>query len=61
MGMTVMEYVLATRIAEAKTLLLSEDLSISQISDRCGFSSVSFFCQVFKAKEGITAKKFRKK
>ena len=61
MGITVMEYILTTRIAAAKNLLLSDTLSISQISERCGFSSVSFFCQTFKAKEGITAKKFRQK
>jgi len=59
MGMTVMEYIFKTRIAAAETLLASEDLSISQISERCGFSSISYFCQKFKAQTGISANKYR--
>ena len=58
MGMTVMEYVLDTRIAAAKVLLNSGELTVSQISDKCGFSSPSYFCQVFKEKVGITAKRY---
>lgn len=61
MGMTVMDYILKTRIAAAKSLLLSSDLSISEISERCGFSGVSFFSQRFKAETGMTASAFRLK
>ena len=59
MGITVMEYVLKTRIAAAKSLLLSSNLSISQISERCGFSSISYFCQKFKDELGESANAFR--
>ena len=59
MGMTVMEYVFKTRIAAAQTLLLSSNLSISQISERCGFSGISYFCQKFKEETGLTASAFR--
>lgn len=59
MGMTVMEYIFKTRIAAAETLLGSRDLSISQISERCGFSSISYFCQKFKEQTGLSANEFR--
>ena len=61
MGMTVSEYILKTRIAAAKTMLISSDLSISQISEASGFSSISYFCQTFVRAEGITANEYRRR
>ena len=61
MGMTIMEYILKTRIAAAQALLISSDFSISEISERCGFSSISYFCQKFKAETGLTANEFKKR
>ncbi len=60
MSMTVMEYVLKTRIVLAKNMLEKENASISEISDRCGFSSVSYFCRVFKESVGVSPLKYRK-
>jgi len=60
MGVTVMDYILKTRIAAAKKLLTTTDYSISDISSRCGFSSVSYFCQIFKSDTKITAMQYRK-
>ena len=60
MGITVMDYIFTTRIAAAKRLLSAGVLSISQISERCGFSSVSYFCQKFKEETGITANEFKR-
>ncbi len=60
MGITVMDYIFTTRIAAAKRLLSENALSISQISERCGFSSVSYFCQKFKEETGTTANEFRR-
>ena len=59
-GMTVMNYILKTRIVLAKNLLLSEKLSVTDISNRCGFSSISYFCRVFKEETGLTPLEFRK-
>lgn len=59
-GMTVMEYILNTRIILAKNLLLSEKISVSEVSRKCGFSSVSYFCRVFKENTGTTPLAFRK-
>lgn len=60
LGMTVMDYILKTRIVLAKQMLEKESLSISEISDRCGFSSVSYFCRVFKESTGVSPLKYRK-
>ena len=60
MGMTVSEYLLKTRIAAAKGLLIRTELSISQISEECGFSSISYFCQAFRIEVGVTALKYKK-
>ncbi len=61
MGITVMEYILKTRLAAAKDALLLNQMTIREISERCGFSSVSYFCQVFKQSTGITASAYRKR
>ncbi|MBQ9545477.1 MAG: AraC family transcriptional regulator [Clostridia bacterium] len=58
-GLTVMEYVLKTRLVLAKNELEKSDLSVSQISEKCGFSSVSYFCRVFKKEEGVSPLRFR--
>ena len=61
MGMTVMEYILKTRIVMAKNMLLKEKLSVTEISNRCGFSSISYFSRVFKEQTGVTPLAYRKK
>ena len=60
-GSTAMEYILKTRIVLAKGELKEEKLSVSEISEKFGFSSVSYFCRVFKAEEGLSPLKYRKK
>lgn len=59
-GRTVMEYILETRIVMAKNMLLNESISITEISSRCGFSSISYFSRVFKEKTGITPLNYKK-
>ena len=60
-GLTVMRYILKTRIIAAKNLMENTNLTIGQISQRCGFSSQSYFCRVFKEECGVTPLKFRDK
>jgi len=60
-GQTFMEYLLKTRIVRATELLTKTDMSVGDISDRCGFSSVSYFCRVFKENTGKSPLKYRKK
>ena len=60
MGVTVMEYLLKTRIVLAKNMLEKESLSVTEVSERCGFSSVSYFCRVFKEECGLTPLGYKK-
>lgn len=59
-GQTLMEYILKTRIVLAKNMLSKEKHSIREISESCGFSSVSYFCRVFKNESGMTPMGFKK-
>ncbi|MBO5240541.1 MAG: helix-turn-helix transcriptional regulator [Clostridia bacterium] len=59
-GLSVMEYILSTRLSIAQEMLLNKKLTVSQISDRCGFSSLAYFCNVFKQKNGITPLQYRR-
>jgi len=60
MGMTVMDYVLNTRITTACKLLADQDLGIGEIAAQCGFSSASYFCQIFRKTMGVTASQYQK-
>lgn len=44
---------------EARKLLLSSELSVSEIAFKLNFEDNSYFCKVFKSKTGITPKRFR--
>ena len=60
-GMTVMNYILKTRIILAKSDLEKTNLSITEISERYGFSSASYFCRIFKEAENCSPLQYRKK
>ena len=60
-GLTVMEYVLKTRSAMAKELLTGSDMSVTEVSERCGFSSISYFSRAFKDGCGMSPLQYRKK
>ena len=53
-GLSPINYLLQKRIQEAKSLLESTSCSIAQISNMLGFSSQSYFSQVFKKSTGKT-------
>jgi YesN/AraC family two-component response regulator len=52
-------YLNSVRIEKSKILLLSEQLSIVEISELVGFFDQSYFNKVFKKATGTTPKKFR--
>lgn len=60
-GLTVMKYILKTRIVLAKHELMKTNLSITEISNKYGFSSVSYFCRAFKDEEACTPLQYRKR
>lgn len=59
-GFTPHEYLVKTRINEAKILLKGEGKSIGQIAEECGFSNESTFIKTFRQHTGMTPGKFRK-
>ena len=58
-GITVMDYIVQTRITMAKELLKKEDISVTQVSILCGFSSPSYFSRIFKEKTGLSPSAYR--
>ena len=53
-------YQLKLRIEEAKHLLKTTNLVISDVSNSLGFSSQSYFSQIFKKYTGMTPNQYRK-
>lgn len=58
-GCSPISYLLEKRIQEAKSLLESTNYSVAQISNMLGFSSQSYFSQVFKKAAGRTPVQYR--
>ena len=52
-------YRLSLKVKKAKALLTTTDLSIEEISDRCGFCSSGYFRRVFKSIEGTLPSRVR--
>ena len=59
-GISPMRYLLQQRITEAKNLLINTDYSVSQIALSTGFSSQSYFAQVFRRQTGMSPAAYRK-
>ena len=59
-GITPSDYIKSVRVRHAEQLLLSEQgLKIGEVSALCGFSNEAYFCKVFKARTGMTPKKYQ--
>ena len=54
------KYLNQKRIAYAKTLLIDKELSVLEVSLRCGFSNLSAFLRMFKQLVGCTPSELRK-
>lgn len=61
MSINANDYILNTRLQKAKYYLQHEELSISEVSYKVGFSSPAYFSTVFKSKFGLTPKAFKEK
>ncbi len=53
-------YLNRIRMEKAKGMLLSQDVTMVQVCEDCGFTDQSYFCKVFKKMTGVTPDKFRK-
>ena len=56
---TPIEYLNEYRIEKASHLLLSTDISVTNIAYSCGFSDLSYFIKTFKKKMGVSPGKYR--
>lgn len=60
-GVSPINYMISKRIEESKYLLAETDLSMSQIAQLLGFSSLSYFSQVFHRSLEISPKEYRQR
>ncbi|NLY86995.1 MAG: helix-turn-helix transcriptional regulator [Clostridiales bacterium] len=61
LGITISEFILRERIAEAKRLLVETDLTIADIAERLTFCSQSYFTKSFTNIEEMTPGEYRKR
>lgn len=53
--------VISARIALAERLLVSTNLNVCEVAEKCGYSEQSYFMKLFKNKTGMTALEFKRK
>lgn len=58
-GATPAQRLLRYRIKLAKTGLLSGNISLSDLAEKCGFSSQTYFCYKFRQVTGLTPTQYR--
>nr|WP_255570839.1 AraC family transcriptional regulator [Cohnella sp. CFH 77786] len=61
MGMSFTEYVNFRKIKRAEQLLLTRDLSVSEIGDRIGMANMAHFYKMFKRFNGFSPKEFQRR
>lgn len=59
-GITLEQYIIRQKIERAKELISYEELTISEIADRLGYSSVAHLSAQFKKITGLTPSDFKK-
>lgn len=59
-GYSPVNYLLRRRIGEAQTLLITTNLSVTEIGERVGYETTSYFSAQFAKQVGMSPKKYRK-
>lgn len=59
-GFGIREYLIQYRIQKASVLLMTTDMSITEIADQCGFSDSNYFGDAFKKATGLSPREYRK-
>ena len=59
-GITIEQYIIRQKIERAKELLFYDELNLSQIADRLGYSSVAHLSAQFKKVTGLTPSELKK-
>lgn len=57
-GMSIMEYISHLRIERAKEMLMDGDMTVAQISEVLGYSSMQYFSQCFKQAVGCSPSRY---
>jgi len=58
-GVTIEKYLIAQRIEKIKELLVYDELSLSEIADKLGYSSAAYLSGQFKKVTGLTPSHFK--
>ncbi len=58
-ALTVIEYLLSLRLSEAKKLLRTTDLRVTDIALACGYNSITYFSKVFRDNVGCSPTEYR--
>jgi AraC family transcriptional regulator len=58
-GVTIEQFIILQKVEKAKELIVYDELSLSQIADRLGYSSVAHLSNQFKKLTGMPPGKFR--
>ena len=61
MGISVKEYLISIRMEKAKEYLLQTNDTVCRISERVGVPNYTYFCKLFRKREGMTPQGFRQK
>ena len=59
-GCSISKYILEKRLALSKKLLIQTKLSVSEIGERVGYDTTTYFVRIFKQETGKTPNEFRK-
>ena len=57
---TVNEYITEIRLSQAKILLSEAKMPVYEIAENVGFHNHTYFCKLFKKREGVSPMKYRK-
>jgi len=60
-GFSIMDYYTHLKLERAKILIDEGNMSISDIADMLGYSSIHYFSRVFKTKTGMTPTEYKKR
>lgn len=60
LGQNVPEYITKERMTVASRLLADPDISVTMVSDRCGYCNYSYFIRQFKKYFGVTPGEYQK-
>ncbi len=59
-GMSIVDFILKSRIELAKSLIAINDMTLSEISEHVGFCDYNYFARVFKRISGVSATHYRR-